>query len=228
MKRLIFLVSTALLFSSCGPESTSSPASEHNEDSLHQRDRTSVALPDTAATQSAHGAHGNAPATGMSGLMQQNMQAMMAQPSRGDADQDFAALMRVHHQGAIDMAQLELAQGTDTQLKSMAQNIVSSQRGEIARFDAYLAGHKAAGNQSPYYQQAMQEMKAIPHAVDAGNNVDAGFARMMIPHHQHGVSMAQAYLPQSKDGQLKSMAQNIIRDQQKEIATLQQWVKTHP
>ena len=49
--------------------------------------------------------------------MQAEMQAMTMS---GYTDHDFAMMMRRHHQGAIDMAKMELAQGTDKQMKQMA------------------------------------------------------------------------------------------------------------
>src|SRR5688500_16249149 len=48
--------------------------------------------------------------------MMQTMEAM--QPS-GDPDKDFATMMIPHHQGAIEMAKIELRYGTDQQLKGM-------------------------------------------------------------------------------------------------------------
>ena len=59
----------------------------------------------------------------------------------GDPDVDFAMMMRMHHQGAIDMANAELSNGKDPQLKKMAKAIVSAQKKEIAQFDAYMAKH---------------------------------------------------------------------------------------
>jgi uncharacterized protein (DUF305 family) len=220
MTRPLFLLYTALLLSSCGPESTTSPASEHNEDSLHQRDRTDVDHTDTIAP-----AHPVPVATNMAGLMHQNMQAMMAQRSRGDADQDFAALMRIHHQGALDMAQAEVSAGGDASMKELANRIIKDQKGEIATFDEYLAGHTAGSGTSPFYGKAQQDMKGMHHNMDTSGSVDQQFARYMIPHHQHGVAMAQAYLPHAKDAQLKGMAESIIKEQRAEIATLQQWLK---
>jgi uncharacterized protein (DUF305 family) len=44
------------------------------------------------------------------------MQAMMMEPS-GDPDKDFAMMMIPHHQGAIDMAKVELQYGKDQQLR---------------------------------------------------------------------------------------------------------------
>jgi uncharacterized protein (DUF305 family) len=50
----------------------------------------------------------------------------------GDIDRDFVAMMVPHHQGAIDMAQLILRYGKNEQLKRLAQEIIVTQREEIA------------------------------------------------------------------------------------------------
>jgi uncharacterized protein (DUF305 family) len=60
------------------------------------------------------------------------MQAMMVKPS-GDADSDFAMMMISHHEGAIDMAKLELQYGKDLQLRAMAEKIIAAQEVEIAK-----------------------------------------------------------------------------------------------
>jgi hypothetical protein len=63
--------------------------------------------------------------------MAKMMAAMAINPS-GDADRDFVATMVPHHQGAIDMAQAELRYGHNEQLRRMAQEIIVTQRQEIA------------------------------------------------------------------------------------------------
>ena len=50
----------------------------------------------------------------------------------GDADRDFARMMIPHHQGAIDMALVELRYGKDERLKRLAQGIIVEQQQEIA------------------------------------------------------------------------------------------------
>jgi uncharacterized protein (DUF305 family) len=50
----------------------------------------------------------------------------------GDADKDFIAGMIPHHQGAIEMAKIELKYGKDPQARKMAENIIAEQKKEIA------------------------------------------------------------------------------------------------
>jgi uncharacterized protein (DUF305 family) len=66
--------------------------------------------------------------------------AMMMEPS-GDADKDFAMMMIPHHEGAIDMAKLELQYGKDAQLRAMAEKIIAAQEAEIAELKKWQQDH---------------------------------------------------------------------------------------
>jgi len=68
----------------------------------------------------------------MTGAMAKMNQDAMAAPKVGDPDHDFAALMIVHHQGAIEMAEAELLYGHDPVLRRLAQEIVVTQTAEVA------------------------------------------------------------------------------------------------
>jgi len=59
------------------------------------------------------------------------MNGMAAKP-RGDIDRDFVAMMIPHHQGAVDMAVIELRYGKNEQLRRIAQEIIVDQMQEIA------------------------------------------------------------------------------------------------
>jgi uncharacterized protein (DUF305 family) len=49
----------------------------------------------------------------------------------GDPDRDFAAMMIPHHQGAVDMAKVELQFGKNPVLRRLAQGIIVEQLQEI-------------------------------------------------------------------------------------------------
>jgi uncharacterized protein (DUF305 family) len=51
-------------------------------------------------------------------------------------DKTFLNMMIPHHQGAITMAKVELANGSDPQLKQLAQNIITAQQREIREMRA--------------------------------------------------------------------------------------------
>jgi uncharacterized protein (DUF305 family) len=65
------------------------------------------------------------------GPMMDKMMAGMAIASSHDVDRDFAAMMIPHHQGAIDMAVLELKYGENERLRRIAQEIIVEQQQEI-------------------------------------------------------------------------------------------------
>ena len=60
----------------------------------------------------------------------------------GDADVDFARSMIPHHQGAIDMAKLELKHGKDSELRKMAEKMIKDQEKEQKDLQAFLQKHK--------------------------------------------------------------------------------------
>ncbi len=70
--------------------------------------------------------------------MKTMMNGMHAKPT-GKPDADFVLMMIPHHQGAIDMAKVELQYGTDPELRQLATDIVAAQNKEIAQMKAWLA-----------------------------------------------------------------------------------------
>jgi Uncharacterized protein conserved in bacteria len=66
---------------------------------------------------------------------------------------------------------------------------------------------------------AMASMMQDMDAPTTGD-VDRDFVAMMIPHHQGAIDMAIAELRYGRDERLKRIAQEIIVDQQQEIAAM--------
>ena len=81
----------------------------------------------------------------MKPMMMDMQSKMSAMKSSGNIDVDFATMMRLHHQSAITMAEAELKNGKDPQMRKMAKDIIGAQKKEIAAFDKFLAKHGEAG-----------------------------------------------------------------------------------
>jgi len=65
----------------------------------------------------------------------------------------------------------------------------------------------------------MARMHAAMEIQPTGD-IDRDFVAMMIPHHQGGIDMAVAVLRHSNNEQIRRLAQEIIVEQQQEIAAL--------
>jgi uncharacterized protein (DUF305 family) len=56
----------------------------------------------------------------------------------GNADVDFVRSMIPHHQAAIDMAKALIVHGKDSEIKKLAEDIVTAQEQEIDLMEAWL------------------------------------------------------------------------------------------
>ncbi|MCW7541442.1 DUF305 domain-containing protein [Aquabacterium sp. A7-Y] len=83
--------------------------------------------------------HGSDP---MHQSMMSGMQAMQDMKPTGDTDKDFATMMKMHHQQALDMAKAELEHGKSPEMKAMAQKIIKDQTKEIQKLDSWLEKQK--------------------------------------------------------------------------------------
>lgn len=78
----------------------------------------------------------------MKASMMKGMDGIQKMAMSGDTDKDFATMMKMHHQQALNMAEMELAHGKSPEMKAMAKQIIAAQKKEIAQFDKWLAKQK--------------------------------------------------------------------------------------
>ncbi len=99
---------------------------------------------------------------------------------------------------------------------------------EIAELNTFLSGHNAHGGGDAFYKEVMGQMNNMKTDIDQSGSFDKQFAQMMIPHHQGAIDMSKSYLKSgAHEEKLKTMANKIIAEQQKEIDELQAWLNNH-
>jgi uncharacterized protein (DUF305 family) len=91
------------------------------------------------------------------------------------------------------------------------------------------SGHKqapveAAAPASEAYRAANAKMHAGMD-IDFTGDADVDFIKGMIPHHQGAIDMAEVVLKHGKDERTRKWATDIIREQAREIAEMQAWLK---
>lgn len=201
------------------------PVATQAQDSDHSKH-------DMSTMEAQPGAEGAAKAY-MDGMtrMSRDMNAAMT----GDADIDFARMMIPHHQGAIDMAKVQLQYGKNPELRKLSEAIVGAQEGEIAFMKGWLDKHPAPAEASEHamhmpagmaYMAGMEKMSKDMNAAMTGD-ADRDFVVMMIPHHQGAIDMAKVQLEHGKDTELRTLSEGIIKAQETEIAFMKDWLAKH-
>ena len=154
-------------------------------------------------------------------------------------DRAFVREMVPHHQMATDVADMARGGGEHAKIRRLARNIIKAQSPEIRTLEQIAknlgvtpAGMPMGGEMN---EQTMRDLKTLGvteeqsgmgmdmHDLHGAKPFDRTFIDMMIPHHQGAIRMARAELAKGKDRRLRSIARTIVRDQAKEIRTMNAW-----
>ena len=104
--------------------------------------QTAPAMSPSASMPMGQMQKGAAGSKDMMSSMMMGMEGMQKMPMSGDTDKDFATMMKMHHQQAVNMSEMELAKGKSPEMKAMAKKIIAAQKKEIAQLDQWLAKQK--------------------------------------------------------------------------------------
>lgn len=155
--------------------------------------------------------------------------------SWNQADIEFAQMMIVHHQGALDMARLARERAAAPEVKELAQAIERAQQSEIETMTGWLEGwgadllaadgampgmgHGSMSDSGEGGMAAESDMQRLEEAT--GPSFDALFLQLMITHHQGAVTMAQAEIDNGRNDSAVALAHQVIVDQTAEIALME-------
>ncbi len=150
-----------------------------------------------------------------------------------DADVAFVRGMIPHHEQAIQMSEMVIANGADPAVIALAEQINSAQGPEIDQMNTWLDdwGIERTGTDSMGGMEGMEGMDGADGMMSGdemdtmsetmGADLDRMFLEMMIRHHQGAIQMAEVELDAGSNTDVIALAQAIIDGQQAEIEQMQ-------
>jgi len=149
-----------------------------------------------------------------------------------EADTQFVQMMIVHHEGAIEMADLIVDRASTAQVRELGERIRDAQGPEIDQMTAWLEswgeempsdmdhGGMDHGGMDMGGMDQQEAMEALEGAEDA--EVDRLFLELMIEHHRGAIEMAQAQVDNGQNADAVALAEDIIIAQEAEITEMEQ------
>lgn len=131
--------------------------------------------------------------------------------AHNDADTMFAQMMIVHHEGAIEMADLAVERAALEKVRTLAEGISAAQGPEIEQMTSWLEawgetttpmddmeGHGGMDMDGMSQEEAMAELEGL-----SGTEFDRRFLELMIAHHEGAVTMAEDELTDGQNPQAR-------------------------
>ena len=158
--------------------------------------------------------------------------ALSREPGDASAEAGFARDMSVHHAQAVEMAEIVRDKTGSEEVRLMAADMALTQQGQIGHMQGWLdvwnlpatgtepamawMGHPTEGRMpgmaSP---EEIERLKNLPPA-----EADKLFFRLMIPHHQAAVPMAEAVIERTDRPEVENLAGAIAASQKGEIQVM--------
>ena len=158
-------------------------------------------------------------------------------PSEDSAEVGFARDMSLHHSQAVEMATLLYDRTEDDDLRFLAYDILTTQQAQIGMMRGWLDiwqhwpnGSEPAMTWMGMPTEGMMPGMATSDEIDqlrdaSGREADVLFMQLMIPHHESGVTMANAALVFAEAPAVKGLALKMAQAQAYEIEYMQTWLR---
>ncbi|MFO7793602.1 MAG: DUF305 domain-containing protein [Candidatus Nanohaloarchaea archaeon] len=135
----------------------------------------------------------------------------------------FMNMMIVHHNQAIEMAELSENRTDNENILELSNNISEAQTRENEQMIEWMQelGYNP-GNHHPMAGMASQEeMQQLRNS--NGSEYNQLFAELMIEHHEGGITMAQNFYNSGENTELREMQGQMIDAQENEIERMRRW-----
>lgn len=165
-------------------------------------------------------------ATGMAGMPGMGGMGTPGATGMAEYDQQFIDQMVTHHQAAIDMAKVAQRKGEHAEIKTLANDIVSAQDGEITKMKAWRKawyGSDQIPASTTGGMAGMGGMGVDLAQLENAQPFDKAFIDAMIPHHQSAIAMAKEAQTKATHPEIKELAGQIIAAQQRELDQMKAW-----
>lgn len=160
---------------------------------------------------------------GMMGFMGMDSSRVMSD----NMDSSFIEQMIPHHESAIAMAELAQQKSKHEEVKTLANNIITSQSAEIDTmkewYKDWYGTDVPAVTTDNMWGGMMMDSQASATSLETAADFDEAFLAQMIEHHQMAVMMANMLDTATNRSEMKKLAEGIISAQTKEINDMETW-----
>jgi uncharacterized protein (DUF305 family) len=141
--------------------------------------------------------------------------------SMGESETMFATMMIPHHQQAIDMSELALANSSNADVKKLAQQIIDAQAHEIEQMQSWIDGHghEVHGDHDMMGMASEEDLARLKTLKSP--EFDELLLNLMIVHHEGALDMV-SMLDGTDKVEAKELAQHIVEVQKAEIELMNQ------
>lgn len=176
------------------------------------------------------------------------------EPDPGPVDVGFSQDMSAHHAQAVEMAGVVLVRSTDTDVRRLAYDILTTQQSQIGRMQGWLqlwnepaqgvdgfmgwmtepmGGHDHTGTNEPHHSGPMAAMPgmATPAELAAlrqatSPTLDTMFLQLMLRHHEGGLPMIDYAAQHAATTAVRTLAETMATTQRGESELMTTMLRT--